>query len=401
MTFRTHLPKGNPTIEVYNDVPGPSNIPRAGRHGETPFVSLKDGRIPWQMKLTDEQGRARYPFLIIDSISWRGPLVSDEEQSRRAEYFPREEGNIDQVREGLRRLVRRAFRRPITDEELDGYVSIVKAELAAKEKFPDAVKAGMLAVFSSKIFLFIAEGDEDVNRSALNDWEIASRLSFLLWSTMPDEELSSLAEQGKLRNKAELSRQVARMLADERAGRFTDSFATQWLRLRKVGMFPPDKKLYPEYDKTIEANMVGETKSFFPRSAPGRVDAARVLKVRLEHDERIAREVLWTPGRGSAAGRVSARGAAGGQQTRRPPDAGSDPLAHVGRDAASARASRRVALGGHLWQDASLAAAERRAHRHQPRGCVQGHAPNENRSAHPRRLLRRLPRENRSARTRL
>lgn len=263
VTFRTHLPKGRPTIMVYNDVPGPSNLPRSGRHGDRPFISTKDGRIPWQMKLTDEQGRARYPFLIIDSVSWRGPIISEQEQRRRDEYMPREDGNIAQVRDGLGRLAQRAFRRPITSEELDGYVGIVKAELAAGEKFRDAVKAGMLAILCSKSFLFIAEGDETENRLTLNDWEIATRLSYLLWSTMPDDELSALAEQGKLRDKSELSRQVTRMLKDSRSTRFTDSFATQWLRLRKVGMFPPDKKLYPDYDKHLEASMIAESKSFF------------------------------------------------------------------------------------------------------------------------------------------
>jgi mono/diheme cytochrome c family protein len=263
VTFRAHLPKGRPNIDVYNEVPGPSNLPRSGRHGSRPFVSIKEGRIPWQMKLTDEQGRARYPFLIMDSISWRGPILSDEEQKLRAAFFPADEGNMEQVRECLGALARRAFRRPVTDGEIDGYVGIVGAELAANEKFRDAVKAGMLAILCSKSFVFIAEGDENANRSTLNDWEIASRLSYLLWSTMPDAELSSLAEKGKLHDKAELSRQVARMLADERATRFTDSFATQWLRLRKVGMFPPDKKLYPDYDKTLEASMVGESKAFF------------------------------------------------------------------------------------------------------------------------------------------
>ena len=263
VTFRAHLPKGRPNIEVYNEVPGPSNLPRAGRHGSKPFVSIKEGRIPWQMKLTDEQGRARHPFLIMDSISWRGPIVADEEIAQRAAFMPSEEGSMEQVRACFATLARRAFRRPVTAEEIDGYVSIVKAELAAKEKFRDAVKAGMLAILCSKSFVFIAEGDENANRTTLNDWEIASRLSYLLWSTMPDAELLALAEKGALHDKAELSRQVARILKDERAVRFTDSFATQWLRLRKVGMFPPDKKLYPDYDKTLEAGMVGETKAFF------------------------------------------------------------------------------------------------------------------------------------------
>jgi hypothetical protein len=80
---------------------------------------------------------------------------------------------------------------------------------------------------------------------------------------MPDAELFALAEAGKLRGKAELTAQLARMLADPRAKRFTDSFASQWLRLRKVGMFPPDKMIYPDYDKHLEACMTGETRAFF------------------------------------------------------------------------------------------------------------------------------------------
>jgi hypothetical protein len=219
--------------------------------------------MPWQMKLTDEQGRPRYPFLILESVSFRGPIITDEEQRRRDEYFPDEKSNIDQVRDGLAKMARRAFRRPVTAEELDGYVALVQSELAAGEKFLDAAKAGMLAILCSKSFLFIAEGDEDADRESLNDWEIASRLSYLLWSTMPDDELFSLAEQGKLRDKAERSRQVARMLADPRSARFCDSFSSQWLHLRKVGQFKPDKKLYPDYDAQLEQSMVGEPKAFF------------------------------------------------------------------------------------------------------------------------------------------
>ncbi len=263
VTFRAHLPKGRPSIDVINNVPGLSNNFRSGRHSNKPFISTKDGRTPWQMKLTDEQGRPRYPFLIMDAVSWRGPFITEQEQRRREEYWSAEVGNVDQVGNGLGKLARRAFRRPVSSEELDGYVGIVKEELAAGEKFPDAVKAGMLAILCSKSFLFLAEGDEDANRHTLNDWEIACRLSYLLWSTMPDDELFALAEQGKLHDKAELGQQVQRLLADPKAGRFTESFASQWLNLRKVGMFPPDKKLYPDYDKSLEQSMVGETTAFF------------------------------------------------------------------------------------------------------------------------------------------
>lgn len=263
VTFRAHLPKGGVGIEVFNDVPGPSNIPRSGRHSPIPFVSTKLGRTPWQMKLTDEAGNARYPFLILDSVTWRGPILTDEEKKLRASYMPATEGDMQQVRACLSTLATRAFRRPITDEEMDGYTRIVQSELDAKEKFRDAVKAGMLAILNSKSFLFLAEGDESASRHTLNDWEIASRLSYLLWSTMPDTELFTLAGQGRLRDKAVLAQQFARMIADPRAERFSDSFATQWLRLRKVGMFQPDKKLYPDYDQSLEQSMIAETKIFF------------------------------------------------------------------------------------------------------------------------------------------
>ncbi|MBI1373595.1 MAG: DUF1592 domain-containing protein [Phycisphaera sp.] len=266
VTFRAHFPSDRgPNIQLINMVPEISlNFThRSARHGRKPFVSIADGRMPWQMKLTDEQGQPRYPFLIIDSTSMRGPIVTEQEQQRRDEYMPKDTENMDQVRAGLAAMAKRAFRRPLYNGELDVYVGIVDSELAAGEKFRDAVKSAMTAILCSKSFLFIAEGDENVNRNTLNDWEIATRLSYLLWSTMPDDELFKLAEQGKLHDKAELERQLDRMLADPRAERFAVSFPTQWLRLRKVGMFPPDKKLYPNYDSHLEQSMIGETTAFF------------------------------------------------------------------------------------------------------------------------------------------
>lgn len=263
VTFNTHLPAGSHQIIVTNDVPGPSNLPRSGRHGRKPFVSIKDGRIPWQLKLTDEEGNALYPFLILDWCKWKGPIVSDREQQLRDDYMPTEEGNIEQVRNGLATLARRAFRRPLLAGEVEKYVSIVESEVAVGSDFRSAVKAGMLAILCSKSFLFVVEGSSDTDRQTLNDWELATRLSYFLWSSMPDDELVALAEAGTLHEKAQLQRQITRMLGDPKAKRFSDSFATQWLRLQKVGMFPPDEKLYPQYDRHLEQSMIRETTEFF------------------------------------------------------------------------------------------------------------------------------------------
>ncbi|MBC8347828.1 MAG: DUF1592 domain-containing protein [Verrucomicrobia bacterium] len=264
VTFRAHFPTTRaPKIYVTNENKT-GRHPRTNQSSRIPFINTSRPRAPWNMKITDQQGRPRYPLLIIDSLSMRGPIVTEQERRRRNEYMPKEE-SIAAVREGLSKLAGRAFRRPLYEGELDVYVDIVKAELAAGEGFRASVKAGMIAILCSKSFIFLSEGDENLERHELNDWELASRLSYLLWSTMPDNELLALAEQGRLRDQGVLQAQFRRMLDDSRSERFTRSFPTQWLRLRKVGMFPPDKKIYPNYDDHLEQSMIDETREFFGR----------------------------------------------------------------------------------------------------------------------------------------
>jgi hypothetical protein len=263
VTFRAHFPDvRSPSLHVIN-LTGPPRHPRSTAHSQIPFVSTKYERAPWQMKITDQQGQPTVPVLLIDSITIRGPIVTEQEQQRRDEYLPGGEGKLADARKGLTAMARRAFRRPLEPGELDTYLTIVESELTAGESFVNAMKSAMTAILCSKSFLYLAEGDENADRGKLNDWEIASRLSYLLWSTMPDDELFHLAELSRLQDREERRRQVARMLADPRARRFSESFATQWLHLRKVGMFPPDKQLYPNYDAHLEQSMKQETIEYF------------------------------------------------------------------------------------------------------------------------------------------
>jgi hypothetical protein len=262
--FITHLPAGNHNFRLSNDVPGPSNLPRSGRADpRIPFFSVKDGRRPWQMKLTDEDGAPLWPFLIVDWVEWEGPLMPDGATYAQREYMPKETGNFDQVREVLTRFVERSFRRPGTPEEIDQFAALVKNEVAAGEPFDAAMKTGLLAVICSKDFLYLVEGSHEDIGGKIDDWELAARLSYFLWSTMPDETLFGLARNGTLHQPEVLRAQVKRMLADSKASRFTESFPSDWLQLQQVGMFPPDKKLYPDYDAYLEKSMVGETTAFF------------------------------------------------------------------------------------------------------------------------------------------
>jgi hypothetical protein len=164
----------------------------------------------------------------------------------------------DDARRILGNFARRAFRRKVTDAELKPYVELVKGRLAAKYTFEQAVRVGLLGVLVSPDFLFLHE-----KPGQLDDFALASRLSYFLWSTMPDDELITLAEQKKLTQPETLRRQVARMLKDARATAFTQNFVSQWLGLRDINATMPSHLLYPEYDEMLKESMLKETYLFF------------------------------------------------------------------------------------------------------------------------------------------
>jgi mono/diheme cytochrome c family protein len=262
--FTAHLPAGNLNYRLTNDVAGPSNLPRSGRADpRIPFFSIKDGRRPWQMKLTDEEGKPLYPFLIVDWVEWEGPILTEGPTYAQKNYLPAQSGNMDQARQTLTRFAERAFRRPVKTEEIDRLISLMQSEIKNGEKFDAAYRTAMLAVLCSKDFVYLVEGSPRQTVATLSDWELASRLSYFLWSTMPDEPLLAAARDGSLHQPKVLQAQVRRMLADSRSKKFSESFTRQWLQLRRVGMFPPDKKLYPNYDAWLEKSMIGETTAFF------------------------------------------------------------------------------------------------------------------------------------------
>ncbi|MGB0581401.1 MAG: DUF1592 domain-containing protein, partial [Limisphaerales bacterium] len=260
--FETYL-EGKISVKIDNAVPGPSNAGRSGRPtNQYVFTKLNDpnSRAPWQRKMTDEEGNALYPFLIFDWIEWEGPILEDESFERRQAFLA---ANPTQTRIYLRRFAEQAWRRPVTASEIAPYAAIVEKEIANSAPFQTAYKTGMLGVMASKNFYYLAEGSAKTPRLSLNDFELASRLSYFLWSSMPDEELFEAARAGRLSQSPGLRTQLVRMLKDPKIARFKDSFPRQWLDLGKVGMFPPDPKIYPDYDLWLEQSMILETTHFF------------------------------------------------------------------------------------------------------------------------------------------
>ena len=265
LEFETFIPEGQVDISIKNAVPGPSNSGRAGRPGGFVFTTLDDpkSRAPWQRKMTDDEGMPLYPFLIFDSIEWEGPIVKPADLAKREGLIPREGADEATIGDHLKRFAVRAWRRPVMDVELDRYTGVVTDQLAGGVDFRTSFKAGMTAILASKNFTYIAEGDPDQRRREVSDVELASRLSYFLWSSLPDSELMDLAQSGALRKPEVLRGQFRRMIADPKIERFCDSFPRQWLQLNKVGMFPPDEKLYPDYDKWLEKSMILETTGYF------------------------------------------------------------------------------------------------------------------------------------------
>lgn len=161
----------------------------------------------------------------------------------------------------------RAFRRPVESEELDGLLRVFDVAHKFKEPFNRSMQVAMTAVLVSPQFLFRAELDPKPNDAKasreLNGWELASRLSYFLWSSLPDEELVQLAQTKRLTDPKTLEAQVDRMLKDPKAKALGDNFAAQWLQLRKLADFRPDPRSYTSFSPTIRSAMLTESLMFF------------------------------------------------------------------------------------------------------------------------------------------
>ena len=212
-------------------------------------------------QMFDGKGNGIFSTVLLDWIEWEGPLVSETEKARRKGLLPPDDATAEIVAEHLQRFAEGAWRRPVKKEELEQYLNSYRTERKAGEKTADAYRVALQGVLTSRHFIYLVEGDT-VARERLSDTELASRLSYFLWSSMPDNGLLAAGKSGTLKAEG-LKKEVDRMLADSKANRFVEDFTRQWLQLHRVGMFPPDKKLYPNYDAWLEESMRAEPVEFF------------------------------------------------------------------------------------------------------------------------------------------
>jgi hypothetical protein len=165
----------------------------------------------------------------------------------------------------LSTLARRAYRRPVTDTDVQDLIRLYQS--GRSSGFEAGIGRALQGLLVSTDFLYLVEKDQteagEAGAYPVSDLELASRLSFFLWSSIPDDELLSLAERGRLRKPEVLEQQVRRMLADSRSKALVDNFAGQWLYLRNIRLVSPDPNVFPGFDENLREAFEQETKLFF------------------------------------------------------------------------------------------------------------------------------------------
>ncbi|MCY2985505.1 MAG: DUF1592 domain-containing protein [Planctomycetota bacterium] len=209
--------------------------------------------------------RFERPELFVDWIEIEGPNYPNWPPASHTMLLSEaitEANEATLIESTIGRFVRRAFRRPVSRAEAAPYVAIYRKARGQGLTTIEAAKSAFAAVLISPHFLYLVE-DVGNSKSSITNHQLANRLSYFLWSSMPDQELLKVADAGKLDDAKQLVDQTKRMLNDPKSEQFVQNFADQWLGLRDVGANPPAMELYPHYDRHLEVSMVEEGRALF------------------------------------------------------------------------------------------------------------------------------------------
>ncbi|MDC0674057.1 DUF1592 domain-containing protein [Nannocystis radixulma] len=207
--------------------------------------------------------------LIVDWFKVEGPInLPQGDNPLRTRIMicdPDTEGEEVCLRQILSTFTERAWRRPVTGAELDALMQFVADGKAAGDTWEAGLRIALQAVMVSPYFVYRVELDPaptDLTPHPLTDFELASRLSYFLWSSMPDDELFAAARAGALQDPVELEAQARRMLADDRARALIDNFAGQWWLIRNIAVAFKDVAMYPQWNDAMRESMRTEMKLF-------------------------------------------------------------------------------------------------------------------------------------------
>lgn len=209
------------------------------------------------------------PELIVYSVEFETPVDKAWPPATHTQILPpRNSGVTDEayLEQVLREFITHAYRRPAAKHEVDWAVRYYDKLRPEMSTFEDAIQEVLALVLMSPKFLYLPEfqtHQTDAKRVRLDDYELANRLSYFLWGTMPDQELRELARQNELSNNATLAEQVERMLSDGKSWQFVESFAGQWLDLEGVDAVAVNPEFFPKFDNSLKEDMKQESLHFF------------------------------------------------------------------------------------------------------------------------------------------
>ncbi len=220
------------------------------------------------------------PVIHIQSLNFEAPVFEQwPPRLHRALMGTASDSELDErvrMSNVLSRFLPRAFRRPVTESEIKKFLDFFDSIREEFPTFEEAARETLTLALISPDFLYLVEPAGEEKRP-VTSWELASRLSYFLWSTMPDEELSSKAADDSLIKKEVLAQQILRMISDERSIAFVDQFTRQWLNLDVVDRVSISKDYHPGFSNTLKQDMVGETQQFFARLLRENMSAIQLL----------------------------------------------------------------------------------------------------------------------------
>ena len=239
------------------------SMPEEDREADYMVIAIKHGVIP---------------HIRIHEVEINGPFYDEWPTPSWQAMIGDEEFNPRKTKRILKNFADKAYRRPASKEELASLMKVVTSRLDSGHDPFDALKGGLKAALCSPAFLYLEEPVSNKTSYRLDDYALASRLSYFLWGSMPDEELFSLAKKNRLSDPDVFNKQILRMIEDDRSARFVSGFLDSWLTLRSLGDTPPDRgKFEHYYAQDLEHAMRRETELFTKDALDGNKSVSNFL----------------------------------------------------------------------------------------------------------------------------
>lgn len=286
-------------LKNYHGLPAKYNGPAPSTRPSDPMITVKGKLTEKDIEVLRKYGTKIKTDRIetrvdnrFESVDVGGPFTQTEGPSKEsvARVFVCAQQTAACAEKIIGTFTRRAFRRAVKPEETAGFVKLYALARQQGDSFQEGIATALQGVLVSPHFLFRVEREPTKQFARISEYELASRLSYFLWSSMPDEELLRVAGQGRLRQPAVLQAQVKRMLRDAKSRALVENFAGQWLQFRNIDVMKPDPGKFPDFDDALRFAMKRETELFFEEMIRQDGSVLDVLDAKYTYmNERLAR----------------------------------------------------------------------------------------------------------------